>query len=356
MGRERVRPHLRRLPAPRRAARRPLRAPAALPGRDRALHGLVARVRARRLAARARRRAGAPGCGRSGRLRGRALADHGALHGAGRPDEGDGRLRVRDGRRWEHRRAARRRPHRRARLALGLPRQPADRRRGRRAHARADPGRPQRDGAHAARRRRRAHGHGHADPRRLRDRERERGRLDVGAHARAARRRRPAARDLPGARVAGRLAARAAAALPDPERRDRQRRRRPLVGRDVRVVLPLGALPPARARIQPARGRARVPAREPAHGRVLARPLGQDRDALRDQAPAHRGHAAGRGRAGALRPRAGGRQLPGGRAAGDDRARDRRRDGVQPGAAGRDERRRASRSRASPRASSTRRS
>ncbi len=60
--------------------------------------------------------------------------------------------------------------------------------------------------------------------------------------------------------------------------------RDPLVGRDVRDVLPRGALPPARARLRAARGRARLPAREPPDGGVLARPLGADRDALRRQA------------------------------------------------------------------------
>ena len=50
--------------------------------------------------------------------------------------------------------------------------------------------------------------------------------------------------------------------LPAAQRRDRERGRRPLVGRDVRVVLPLGALPAARARLQPARGRAGLPAGE----------------------------------------------------------------------------------------------
>ena len=76
-------------------------------------------------------------------------------------------------------------------------------------------------------------------------------------------------------------AARAARALPAAQRRDRERRRRALGGGDVRLVLPLGALPAARARLQPAPGRPRVPAGEPDHGRVLARALGEARDALR---------------------------------------------------------------------------
>ena len=111
------------------------------------------------------------------------------------------------------------------------------------------------------------------------------------------------------ARVAHRVAARAARPLQAAQRRDGERRRHPLVGRDVRVVLPLGALPPARARVQPAQGRPRVPARQPDHGRVLGRALGEARDALRHPAAA-RGRAAARRRgARALRARAGAREL-----------------------------------------------
>ena len=78
------------------------------------------------------------------------------------------------------RRAARRRADQRAQLALDLPRQPADRRRGvravpcaccRRGRGQAASGR--------ARHRRRGHRDALADARRLRDRERQRGRLDV---------------------------------------------------------------------------------------------------------------------------------------------------------------------------------
>ena len=104
------------------------------------------------------------------------------------------------------------------------------------------------------------------------------------------------------------VAARAAPPLPAPERRDRERRRRALGGGDVRVVLPLGALPAARARLQPAPGRARVPAGEPDHGRVLDRALGEARDALRHPAPARDRARARGGRARPLRAGAGRRQ------------------------------------------------
>ena len=64
---------------------------------------------------------------RRGRLGGRLLADHVPLHRACRARKGDGGIRIRDGSRREHRRAARRRAHELARLALDLPRQPSDR-------------------------------------------------------------------------------------------------------------------------------------------------------------------------------------------------------------------------------------
>ncbi len=66
---------------------------------------------------------------------------------------------------------------------------------------------------------------------------------------------------LPGHRVAGRGAADAAAAVPAAQRADRERRRRALGRGDVRLVLPLGAVPAAGARLQPAAGRPRLPAR-----------------------------------------------------------------------------------------------
>ena len=96
-----------------------------------ALHGRVARVRARELAGGARDRASGAGIRWRDRLGGRPLADRHALHRAGRASEGDGRLRVR--RRWRRvdRRAARRDPHRQPRVELDLPRQRPDRDRGR---------------------------------------------------------------------------------------------------------------------------------------------------------------------------------------------------------------------------------
>ena len=254
LGRERVPAHLRRLPASRRPARRPLRPPAPLPRRHRALHRRLARVRPRAVAGVPDRRPGGAGARRRGRLGGRALADDDALHRAGRAGEGDGRLRLRRRRRRQPRRAARRGPHRRAQLALDLPRQ----RPGRRAScscSRSGSCRPA-AGQGAARRLDVAGAvtvTASLHARRLRDRERQRGGLDLAADAGRARRGGRAARRLPRDRVAGRVAADAARPLPAAQRRRLERRRRALGGGDVRLVLPVGALPPARARLQPAR-------------------------------------------------------------------------------------------------------
>ena len=84
------------------------------------------------------------------------------------------------------------------------------------------------------------------------------------------------------------------APLPLEDAQRRQRDRHPLVGGDVRVVLPLGALPAARARLQRDEGRPRLPAVEHPHGGVLARPLGAHRDALRPALAARRRPRAAR--------------------------------------------------------------
>ena len=150
--------------------------------------------------------------------------------------------------------------------------------------------------ARTARRRRCGDGDRRLHGRRLRDRERERGRLGHRANAGPARRRGRAPGGVPPDRVAGELSARPAPPLPAAEPRDRERRGHALVGGDVRLVLPLGALPAARARLQPARGGSRVPARQPDHGRPLARCLGEARDALRDPPAPRCGPRDGRGR------------------------------------------------------------
>ena len=305
VGRERVPDHVRRLPPARRPLRRPLRAPPAVPARDHALHARVGGVRPRDLAGDARRRARGAGDRRRSRLRRRALADDDALHGARRAREGDGRLRLRRLGRRIDRRPPRRRPHRRARLALDLPRQRAGRDRGRGPLADAHPVGARRDHRREARHRGCRDGHRRPDARGLRGRERERGGLGHGADARAPRRRGCAPGRVPRHRVARGVAARAAPPLPAPEHRRVERRRRPLGRRDVRVVLPLRALHAARARVQPARSGARVPARQHHHGNPVDQHLGDARHALRDQDPARGRAESRRSRASPLRSRAG---------------------------------------------------
>ncbi len=293
MGRERVPAHVRRLPAPRRPARRPLRAPPPLPRRDRPLHACVARVRHGAVTGVPDRGARRAGAGRGGRLRGRPLADDDPVHRARGTGEGDGDLRLRRLRRRQPRRTARGNHHRRARLALDLPRQRPRRSPRGRADRPARARRPRRGRGATARRRRRGHGHRVAHARRLRDRERQPGGLDVGANSGSPRRIGRAARGFPRHRVEGRRAACAARPLPAPEHRRLERRRRALGGGHVRLVLPLGSLPAARARLQPARGRPRLPARQPDHGRALGRRLREARHALRVPAAARRRPRAG---------------------------------------------------------------
>ena len=99
-------------------------------------------------------------------------------------------------------------------------------------------------------------------------------------------------RDLRDDRVARQRAAGAPAAVPAAQPAHGEHRRRPVGGRDVRVVLPRGPVPAAGARLQPARGRPVVPAVEPDHGGVLARPLGAARHALRHPQAARRAGSA----------------------------------------------------------------
>ena len=135
-----------------------------------------------------------------------------------------------------------------------------------------------------------------------------------------------------------------------------ERRRRPVGRGHVRLVLPLRSVSAARARVQPAAGRSRLPAGQPDHGGLLARPLREARDALRHQGAAGDRVAAGRGRARALRAGSGRRHLRRRCPPEHDPARPRRGHGVQPDAARRHERRRRRAKPALPRESSTPRS
>ena len=137
LGRQRLPAHLRRLPSARRPARRPIRPPARLHRRHRRLHRRLARLRRGERAAAAGGGASSPGHRRRDRRVGRAGAADGALHRSRRARQGDGRVRLRLRRRRLDRRPPRRRSHRCLRLALGVPGQPADRRRRGRAQRRA---------------------------------------------------------------------------------------------------------------------------------------------------------------------------------------------------------------------------
>ena len=95
-----------------------------------------------------------------------------------------------------------------------------------------------------------------------------------------------------------------------------------------------------------ASGRPRFPSGEPDHGRLLARPLGQGGDALRHPLAARVGAGPGRARSRRLCTRAGRWRFRRPRPSRHGAPRLRCRPGLQPGAAGRDERRRPERVRA----------
>ena len=117
-------------------------------------------------------------------------------------------------------------------------------------------------------------------------------------------------------------------------------------GIDVRLVLPRGALPPARVGLQPARGRARVPADDARHGRRLHRPFRPPGHALRHQAAARRRPDLLLDRPAPVHPGSRRRGLRRRRAPGHARHGHRRRHHLQPPTAGRHGRCRTERGRA----------
>ncbi len=275
-----------------------------------ALHGRLARLRARELAGCARRRAGGAGSRRRDRLGGRALADRDALHRAGRAREGDGRLRVRRGGRRLDRRVCSAGSSRTRSPGTGSS-SSTSRSASRSSRSRSWCSRRERRGLAAC---------GSTSP----ARSTVTASLMVAVYAIVNGNEVgwTTTRTLGLLAVAGALLAlflviesRVEAPLVPlglfrlAQPRGLERRRRALGGGDVRVVLPLRALSPARARLQPARGRARVPPRQPHHGRVLARPLGEARDALRDSHAARCRPRPRGSRPAALRARAGRRIL-----------------------------------------------
>ena len=120
LGRQRLRAHLRRLPAARRAARRPARPPPRLHGRPDPLRARLARRRASPTTeGAADRRPRRPGPRRRDPLARRALDRHHHLPRRRRAQQGARRLGRGRRLRRRRRRPARRHPHRRPRLGVG---------------------------------------------------------------------------------------------------------------------------------------------------------------------------------------------------------------------------------------------
>ena len=248
VGDQRIRALLRRLPAPRRPARRHPRPAAGLRRGSRPLHGRVVPRRDGLERGLADRGAGAAGAGRSCDLARRPLDPHDHV----RRGEGAQRRARRLGRRRRLRRRsgrpARRGDHGHAQLGVDLLRQHPGR--DRRTGARPDPARrePRRSREELRRPRRRAR-HGRPDGARLRDHGGERLRLGLGDHVGDLRRRACAPRCL---RRLGAATSRAADALRDPpDEHDPGRQRRRLHSRngDVRDVPDADALHAASARL-----------------------------------------------------------------------------------------------------------
>ena len=185
LGRQRLHPHLRRLPAARRPPGRPARPAQALHDRPRRLLDRVAARRPGPIRRLAHRRARPAGPRRRARLPRRAVDRDQHLRRGRRAQQGAGRLGR--GRRLGRRRgrAARRHAHRVPRLGVGAVRQRADRRR-RRAARPATAGREPRRGRRALLRpRRRRDGHGRPVAARLHARRRQQRRLGIDEDDRA---------------------------------------------------------------------------------------------------------------------------------------------------------------------------
>ena len=127
LGGQRLRAHLRRLPAARWTPRRPARSKACVHGRSDPLRPRLARRRLRPVRRRADRRPGGPGPRRGDPLAGRALDRHHDLSRRRRAQQGARRLGSGRGCRRCRRRPARRRAHRVPRLGVGALGQRPDR-------------------------------------------------------------------------------------------------------------------------------------------------------------------------------------------------------------------------------------
>ena len=250
---------LRRLPAARRARRRPARAADRLHDRRRDLHHRLAPVRARAVGGMADRRARGAGLRRGAAHAGCALDHHDDVHGARRAEQGARRLGRGRRQRRRGRRADGRDPHEAPRLGVDLLRQRAGRHRRLPARALARRREPRRGGGAPVRHPGRRPHHRWAGAVRLRDLAGAGRRLGDVPDDRPDR---PVDRACCRVRLLGVALAGTAHAARLPQRppdRGRQRHQLPARGEHVRELLRPDALHAERAALLRAAGGARVP-------------------------------------------------------------------------------------------------
>ena len=311
VGRQRLPRHLREPAAPGRPTRRPPRTQARVPRRRRHVHGRIAAVRRRRVGGSVDRCAPAPGHRRGGSSL-RDPRDHRhRVPGGRRARPGHERLRLRVGRRRLPRPPRRRAADRGAELALGLLRQPADRRGDVRARPCAHPYRQRARAGAGSRLARLAARHRVAHERDLRDRRGNQLRLDLPTGARRGRPRRGAHGGVPRARGPHREPDHAAAHPPPAWTGQRESRQGLPRHGHVLDVLPRHALSRARTSLQRSADRRGVPALDDHRRRPLAGHHGAARRPVRAASRPHGGHGERRHGAAPVRHRrAGHRVLP----------------------------------------------
>ena len=309
VGDHRLRDHLRRLPAARRAPGRHSRSPARLHDGDRGLHARLGAERSRVVRDLSRRLPRPPGRGRRALRARRPFAADDGLPRRTRAQRRPRRLGRSIRQRCRRRRAARRRLDLLPELAVDLLHQRARRSCSRSRWSRASSPRARGDARLASLRRgRRDHDHRGAHAPRLRADTGDAGRLGDADDRDAAGRVRSARDRVRRHRAACRIAAAAVPGLPRQHARHRERDHVHHRGDRVLAVLPLDAVPAAGAPLLRSRERARV-RRDRRHGRAHVECRAAARHALRSPPRARRRPPLDGAAAGPARAAAGPREL-----------------------------------------------